>query len=163
MSDPQPLGRLIDSLGVEHRPAEGELVLGANPAIWMYGAGPMFAGVLHRNGIERDKKIAQMMIDKGWVRVVESGDGRILGFIARNGEEIDALFVAAPERGQGVGVALLDDAKARANRLELWTFQRNTGAQKFYEREGFAEVTRSDGAGNQEQLPDVRYAWEAKT
>ncbi|AKO97681.1 Acetyltransferase [Marinovum algicola DG 898] len=103
------------------------------------------------------------MIDKGWVRVVESGDGRILGFIARNGEEIDALFVAAPERGQGVGVALLDDAKARANRLELWTFQRNTGAQKFYEREGFAEVTRSDGASNQEQLPDVRYAWEAKT
>ena len=45
----------------------GELVLGANPAIWMYGAGPMFAGVLHRNGIERDKKIAQRMIDKGWV------------------------------------------------------------------------------------------------
>ena len=45
----------------------GELVLGANPAIWMYGAGPMFAGVLHRNGIERDKKIAQLMIDKGWV------------------------------------------------------------------------------------------------
>ena len=42
-------------------------MLGANPAIWMYGAGPMFAGVLHRNGIERDKKIAQMMIDKGWV------------------------------------------------------------------------------------------------
>jgi alkylation response protein AidB-like acyl-CoA dehydrogenase len=47
--------------------AMGELVLGANPAIWMYGAGPMFAGVLHRNGIERDKKIAQLMIDKGWV------------------------------------------------------------------------------------------------
>lgn len=29
MSDPQPLGRLVDSLGVEHRPEEGELVLGA--------------------------------------------------------------------------------------------------------------------------------------
>lgn len=29
MTDPQPLGRLIDSLGVEHRPEEGELVLGA--------------------------------------------------------------------------------------------------------------------------------------
>src|SRR4029079_8947364 len=35
--------------------AMGELVLGANPAIWMYGAGPMFAGVLHRNGNERDR------------------------------------------------------------------------------------------------------------
>jgi len=29
LTDSQPLGRLIDSLGVEHRPEEGELVLGA--------------------------------------------------------------------------------------------------------------------------------------
>jgi alkylation response protein AidB-like acyl-CoA dehydrogenase len=47
--------------------AMGELVLGANPAIWMYGAGPMFAGVIQRNGNERDQKIAQLMIDKGWI------------------------------------------------------------------------------------------------
>ncbi len=46
--------------------AMGELVLGANPAIWMYGAGPMFAGVLHRNGNERDRKIAQLVVDRGW-------------------------------------------------------------------------------------------------
>jgi alkylation response protein AidB-like acyl-CoA dehydrogenase len=47
--------------------AMGELVLGANPAIWMYGAGPMFAGVIQRNGNERDQKIARLMIDKRWV------------------------------------------------------------------------------------------------
>ena len=47
--------------------AMGELVLGSNPTIWMYGSGPMFAGVLHRNGTERDKKIAQLMIDRGWI------------------------------------------------------------------------------------------------
>ena len=47
--------------------AMGELVLGSNPALWMYGAGPMFAGVLYRNGNERDKKIAQLVVDKGWV------------------------------------------------------------------------------------------------
>jgi alkylation response protein AidB-like acyl-CoA dehydrogenase len=46
--------------------ALGELVLGANPALWMYGAGPMFAGILYRNGNERDKKIAQLIVDKGW-------------------------------------------------------------------------------------------------
>jgi alkylation response protein AidB-like acyl-CoA dehydrogenase len=46
--------------------AMGELVLGANPALWMYGAGPMFAGVLHRNGNDRDKQIAQLIVDKGW-------------------------------------------------------------------------------------------------
>src|SRR5580765_5325460 len=47
--------------------AIGEMVLGANPAIWMYGAGPMFAGVIHRNGNERDKLIAQHIVDNGWL------------------------------------------------------------------------------------------------
>jgi alkylation response protein AidB-like acyl-CoA dehydrogenase len=47
--------------------ALGEMVLGANPAIWMYGAGPMFAGVIHRNGNERDQRIAQHIVDKGWL------------------------------------------------------------------------------------------------
>ncbi len=47
--------------------AVGEMVLGANPAVWMYGAGPMFAGVIHRNGNERDKKIAQHIVDQGWL------------------------------------------------------------------------------------------------
>src|SRR3954466_4975041 len=46
--------------------AMGELVLGANPAIWMYGAGPMFAGILFRNGNERDKQIAQHIVDNDW-------------------------------------------------------------------------------------------------
>ncbi|MDQ6641965.1 MAG: acyl-CoA dehydrogenase, partial [Actinomycetota bacterium] len=46
--------------------AMGELVLGANPALWMYGAGPMFAGVVHRNGNERDKLIAQHIVDRQW-------------------------------------------------------------------------------------------------
>ncbi|HMD12029.1 MAG TPA: acyl-CoA dehydrogenase [Marmoricola sp.] len=47
--------------------ALGELVLGANPAIWMYGAGPMFAGIVHRNGNDRDKKMAQLIVDNGWL------------------------------------------------------------------------------------------------
>jgi alkylation response protein AidB-like acyl-CoA dehydrogenase len=46
--------------------ALGELVLGANPALWMYGAGPMFAGILYRNGNDRDKKIAQHIVDQAW-------------------------------------------------------------------------------------------------
>jgi len=47
--------------------AVGEMVLGANPAIWMYGAGPMFAGVVHRNGNDRDKQIAQHIVDHRWL------------------------------------------------------------------------------------------------
>ena len=43
-----------------------ELILGANPAVFMYAAGPNFAHVLWRNGVERDQKIAKHMIDRGW-------------------------------------------------------------------------------------------------
>src|SRR5688500_3186659 len=46
--------------------AIGEMVLGANAPIWMYGAGPAFAGVVHRNGNERDKRIARHIVDNGW-------------------------------------------------------------------------------------------------
>jgi alkylation response protein AidB-like acyl-CoA dehydrogenase len=43
-----------------------ELVLGANPPIHLYSAGPGFATVLYRNGSERDQKIAHHMIDRKW-------------------------------------------------------------------------------------------------
>ena len=46
--------------------ALGELVLGANAPIWMYGAGPAFASIVHKNGNDRDKQIAQHIIEKGW-------------------------------------------------------------------------------------------------
>jgi alkylation response protein AidB-like acyl-CoA dehydrogenase len=46
--------------------AAAELVLGANPPVHMYAAGPNFAHVLWRNGTKRDKRIAQIMIDRGW-------------------------------------------------------------------------------------------------
>ncbi len=43
-----------------------ELVLGANPAVWMYAAGPHFASVVHRNGNQRDKRIAAHMVERQW-------------------------------------------------------------------------------------------------
>ncbi|MFD7152992.1 acyl-CoA dehydrogenase [Kribbella sp. NPDC059898] len=46
--------------------AAAELVLGANPPVHMYAAGPNFAHVLWRNGTERDQKIAHHIIERGW-------------------------------------------------------------------------------------------------
>jgi alkylation response protein AidB-like acyl-CoA dehydrogenase len=46
--------------------AASEMVLGANPAIHMYAAGPSFAQILHRLGNERQRAIAQLMIDRQW-------------------------------------------------------------------------------------------------
>jgi alkylation response protein AidB-like acyl-CoA dehydrogenase len=42
------------------------MVLGANPAIYMYGAGPAFAQILSDNGTEAQKKFAAMAIERGW-------------------------------------------------------------------------------------------------
>src|SRR4051795_5621178 len=43
-----------------------EMVLGANPAVFMYGSGPAFAQTLFDLGTEDQKKLARIMIDKGW-------------------------------------------------------------------------------------------------
>ncbi len=46
--------------------AVAEQILGSNPAIHMYGAGAPFAGILYRNGTADQKKLAQLIIDRGW-------------------------------------------------------------------------------------------------
>ena len=109
---------------------------------------------------------AGIMVDRGWVLVAEpDGQGTgIVGFMALDAGFVHALYVAQDQRGQGVGQGLLDHAKNCANRLELNTFQANTGAQRFYQRAGFREVGRGDGRGlgsvNGEGLPDIRLIWE---
>ena len=46
--------------------AYAEMVLGSNPAVWMYSSGPAFAGVIAEEGTEEQLKIAQLMADKQW-------------------------------------------------------------------------------------------------
>ena len=42
--------------------------------------------------------------------------------------------------------------------MQLWAFQSNTGALRFYERHGFVAVEETDG-DNEERAPDVRMVW----
>jgi alkylation response protein AidB-like acyl-CoA dehydrogenase len=46
--------------------AAAEMILGANPAVFMYMAGPNFASVVHANGTDQQKHWAQLMIERGW-------------------------------------------------------------------------------------------------
>ncbi len=46
--------------------AAAELILGANAPLFMYMAGPSFAGIVDKNGTEEQKHWAQIMIDRGW-------------------------------------------------------------------------------------------------
>lgn len=103
---------------------------------------------------------ARLMIGKGWVRVVQ--DEQVCGFIARDGAMIHSLYVEGGARGRGVGSALISDAQYARDDLTLWVFEKNLQAQAFYHRHGFVEAERSDGSGNDEKLPDIRYVWQAR-
>lgn len=113
--------------------------------------------VLH-SGAE-DISHAGRMIDRGWVTLAEDETGQIIGFIALEACYVHSLFVTSTAQGQGVGTMLLEHAKSQADSLDLWTFQANTGAQRFYKRHGFVEVEKTSGADNDEGLPDVRFQW----
>ena len=87
--------------------------------------------------------------------------GEIVGFAARDGAWLAHLYVKPGWTGRGVGRNLLDVILAEAALttpvLRLYTFARNGGARRFYERHGFVVVATGDGSGNEEGEPDVRY------
>ncbi|HEX9301589.1 MAG TPA: GNAT family N-acetyltransferase [Casimicrobiaceae bacterium] len=85
----------------------------------------------------------------------------IVGFAARDGAWLTQLWVKPGWTGHGIGQRLLEfvleeAAKVTAT-LRVQTFQRNAGARRFYERNGFVAVTFGDGSGNEEKEPDVVY------
>ncbi|MEL7462059.1 MAG: GNAT family N-acetyltransferase [Pseudomonadota bacterium] len=83
----------------------------------------------------------------------------VAGFMAIDDKAavITALYIATP--GRGLGRDFVELAKARHDHLSLWTFVANTGARRFYEREGFQDRRRTPG-DNEEGLPDIEYEWE---
>lgn len=95
-----------------------------------------------------------------WV-AVDCGD--VVGMMLLSPGWIEQLYVAPERLGEGIGRRLLDLAKERADGpLELWTFQVNERARRFYERNGFTAVEMTDGIGNEEREPDVRYRWQPR-
>lgn len=86
-------------------------------------------------------------------------DEAMTGVIACHDDWIEQLYVLPAAQGRGVGSALLEMAKTGSERLQLWTFRRNAPARRFYEARGFAAVEETDGSGNEEKEPDVRYLW----
>lgn len=109
---------------------------------------------------------------RGWIRddlipggtawVAEDG-GRVVGLLAVASGWVDQLYVDPDAHGRGIGRALLAHAQAlQPAGLQLWTFQVNDRARRFYARNGFTEVELTDGAGNEERQPDVRMAWRPR-
>jgi len=96
---------------------------------------------------------------KTWV--IDHGDVVVALLVLGPDGWIDQLYVDPDFVGRGLGSLLVDVAKAAApDGLELWTFQANVRARRFYKRHGFVAVATTDGE-NEEGAPDVRYRWPA--
>ena len=92
-----------------------------------------------------------------WVAV--AGD-RVVGLLVMSDTFVEQLYLDPDFRGRGIGDRLVNLAKRlRPRGLELWTFQVNGPARRFYERHGFRAAEVTDGHDNEEREPDIRYVW----
>jgi ribosomal protein S18 acetylase RimI-like enzyme len=104
-------------------------------------------------------KLGGWIVERHEVWVAEE-NGTVTGFIGVEPGYLSHIYVDPAAQNRGIGSALLAHSKALLPEgMQLWVFQRNEGARRLYEREGFRLVELTDGQGNMEQEPDARYEW----
>ncbi|GAA3494278.1 GNAT family N-acetyltransferase [Streptomyces prasinosporus] len=113
----------------------------------------------HSDDAVRDH-FRQVLVPLRETWVAEAGGEGVVGVMVLEGEELAQLYLAPEWRGRGLGDRFVALAKEHSpGGLSLWTFQVNAPAHRFYERHGFTAVEWTDGSGNEEREPDVRYVW----
>ena len=109
--------------------------------------------------------VAKHLIPLGGVTVAVK-EGEIVAVLAVSEDDsaawVDQLYVLPGFENQGIGSDLLCFAHESLKRpIHLFTFQRNLGAKRFYERHGYKAIALSDGQNNEENCPDVLYELSA--
>lgn len=89
---------------------------------------------------------------------IEEHTDKVVGMMATGGSELDQLYIHVDYQGMGIGTQLLNLAKeVSPGKLRLYTFEINKKAQLFYEKHGFAIISR--GIESQSGMADIRYEW----
>ncbi|WP_270888120.1 GNAT family N-acetyltransferase [Pedococcus sp. 5OH_020] len=103
--------------------------------------------------------VEEVLLSQFEVWVAEKADVPV-GFMAlMPPDQLSHLYVDRRYTGTGLGSRLLALARERfPEGIQLWTFQANEGALRFYSRHGFVPVEWTDGE-NEEGAPDVRMVW----
>ncbi len=71
----------------------------------------------------------------------------VVGFVAVDGDFIDALFVDTSAQGRGVGTKLLASATTGRDLVRVDVNEQNPSALAFYAARGFSVVARSETDG----------------
>ncbi len=116
--------------------------------------------------VHEEREVRRWMADEvigrtdAWVAEL---DGTVVGLMVldhgRDGSGwIEQMYLDPAWVGRGLGDRLMEVALRRLpGGVELWCFQANEAARRFYERHGFEAVEFTEGTGNEERAPDVRY------
>ena len=107
--------------------------------------------------------MSRMVFTRHEVWVGVDGETFVAVLVLGRPDWLEHLYIDNSHTGQGLGSRLVDLAKQElGGRVQLWTFQSNHGARRFYERHGFVAVETTDG-DNEEGQPDVRYVFTPDT
>jgi GNAT superfamily N-acetyltransferase len=128
--------------------------------LWLrsrYASVPAIPRPAHRDDDVREW-FARVVLPTREVWIAEVNE-HLVALVVLDGDWIDQLYVDPEWFGRGLGSQLVNLAKElRPAGLDLWTFQSNERARRFYERHRFRPQEVTDGE-NEEGVPDVRYRW----
>lgn len=109
---------------------------------------------------EETKEFIFSLLKKGNTYIAK--DMFVVGFVTIEEGWIEHLYIHPKFQNKGIGKSLLDTAKKLPpGGLQLWVFEDNVRAIKFYEREGLKLIKKRDRKeqDNEEGLPDRLYKW----
>lgn len=109
--------------------------------------------------LEEDKRFFRTVVFQENDVWVAEHENEVVGFCAFGEGCLNHLYVLPTHVGKKLGSKLLAIAMETYPHLQLWTFQKNSRAISFYERHGFIKVRVTDGADNEERVPDALFEW----
>ncbi len=87
-------------------------------------------------------------------------EGELAGFMGLMEEYIAGIFIKKAYQHQGIGQALLAEAKNRKEKLTLAVYQKNQQAYRFYQKQGF--TLEAENVDPQTNEVEYQMSWTRK-